>query len=164
MRITHFLVAASLALIPSVAAAQPSAPPRPADAARVTDAELALAVQLVEAMDMQGAAVNGVRVMLDAQVQVNPELREYRGILEDWANDIFTTDEAAQAFAQLYAETFTEAEMRDMLTFFLSPTGRRMTSEQAQITTRAEEIGRELAEAHSAELMIRLQAAMGEPD
>jgi hypothetical protein len=161
MRMTRFLFAAALALIPSVAAAQPSsAPPRPAEADRVSEAELALGRQLVELMDLQGAAVNGVRVMLDAQISTNPELREYRSILEDWANDIFTTDEAAQAFAGLYAETFTEEELRDLVAFYQSRTGRRVTSEQTRVTRRAEQIGRDLAEAHSDELLIRLQGAM----
>jgi hypothetical protein len=164
MRITRVLVVFALVLTPSVAAAQPSAPPRPADAERVTDAELTLAQQLVELMDVQGAAVQGVRVMLNAQVAANPQLREYRGILEDWASDIFSGEEAGQAFARLYAETFTESELRDLIAFYESPTGRRVTSEQIHVTTRAEEIGRELAEAHSADLMIRLQAAMEEPD
>jgi uncharacterized protein len=162
MRIAHFVAACSLVLAPSLAAAQPTAaPPRPAEAAQVSEGEIALALQLVDLADMRGAALAGVGVMLDQQVEMQPELAPFRNILEDWAKDVFTSQEAADGFARLYAETFTEGELRDMVAFFRSPTGRRMASEQASISARAEEIGQQLAESRSEDLLSRLTEAMG---
>lgn len=166
MRIAPLLAACSLVLAPSLAAAQPSAPPpRPAEAAQVTDAELVLARELVRVADMQGSAALGVDVMLDQQMEMQPELAPYRSVLTEWARDVFSSDEAAEAFARLYAETFTESEIQDMITFYQSPTGRRLAAEQGVVSQRAAAIGQELAEAHAGDLMARLQAAMAEePD
>lgn len=157
MRISHFFAACSLVLAPSLVQAQPAAPPRPADAAEVPDTELQLGMQLIELLDVRGAAAAGIRLMMDAQVEAQPHLAPYRERMEAWANGIFSTPEAAQAYARLYAETFTEGELRDMIAFYQSPTGRRFTAEQSRLVAGGETIGRELAEAHLDELMELLE-------
>jgi hypothetical protein len=165
MRIAHFIAACSLVLAPSLAAAQPSSPPpRPAEAAQVTEAELVVARELVRVADMQGAAMAGVDVMLTQQMEMQPELAPYRSVLESWAKEVFSSDEAAEAFALLYAETFTEGEMRDMIAFYLSPTGRRLAAEQVSVSLRAAAIGQELAEARAPDLIARIEEAMSKPD
>lgn len=156
MRIIHFAVACSLVLAPSLAMAQPSTT-RPADATQAPDTELQLAAQLIELMDVRGAAAAGIRLMMNAQVEADPQMAPYRERLEAWANGIFSTPEAAGAYARLYAETFTEAELRDMVAFFSSTPGRRLTAEQASLVAGGEVIGRELAEAHLGELMTLLE-------
>jgi uncharacterized protein len=165
MRIARIFAICSLALVPSLAAAQPSsAPPRPADASAVTEAEIALAMEMVELMDVQGLAMSQVRGLMDQEMEAQPELAPFRGILEDWVGDIFSSPEAAQAFARLYAESFTEAELRGLIEFYNSPLGKRVTAEQSIIGTRAEEIGQALAEAHAEDLRMRLEKAMTEQE
>lgn len=161
MRITHVLLAGALAFVPAVAAAQPAnAPPRPANAAQVSDAELELATQLIGLADLQGAAMAGVTVMLDQQIESSPEIAPYRNLLEEWVRDVFNSPDATTAFARVYAETFTERELRDMIAFYQTPTGQRMVAEQGAIAMAGSRIGEELAQAHAGDLMARLGAAM----
>lgn len=163
MRSIRFVLAAALVLVPARAAAQPSTPPppsRPAEAAAVSDAELQLATRLLDLMDMKGNAAAGVRLMLDAQMLSNPQLMPYRRVLEEWGAELFDTPEATEAYSRMYAERFTEGEMRDMVAFYESPTGRRLAGEQQGLIRAGEQIGRQLAAAGQDDLMARLQKAM----
>ena len=162
MRLLRFLLALGLVALPARAAAQPATPPpsRPAEAAAVTEVEMQLSTRLLDLMDMRGTAAVGVRVMLDAQLQSNPELAPYRSILEEWARELFESREATDAYARMYAERFTEQELRDLVAWAESPTGRRAASEQLGLMRAGEEIGRRLATAGQEDLVARLQAAM----
>lgn len=158
------LLAGLLGVVPSLAAAQPAArPERPADAPLVTDTELALGRRLVDLLDLPGVAAAGVRLAMDQQMQMQPELAPYRDVLEEWAVNLFRGTDAADAFARLYAESFTEGELRHLVTFFESASGRRLAAEQASIAARAGELGQALAEAGSDDLRARLEKAMANP-
>lgn len=163
MRLRRFLLALALVAIPAGAAAQPSTPPppsRPAEAATVSEAELQLSTRLLDLIDMRGAAAAGLRMMLDVQMMSNPELGRYRRIVEDWARELFESREATDAYARMYAERFTEQELRDLVAFYESPTGRRLSAEQPEMIRASEQIGRLLAANGQPDLMERLQKAM----
>jgi uncharacterized protein len=161
MRFARFVVAAlAVALTPSLAGAQSAASPPPADAAAVTDAEIQLATRLMELMDIQGISATAVRTMLNAQMEINPEMEPFREVLEQWALDLFHQPEVLEQYARLYAGRFTESELRDLVVFYESPTGRRMAAEQPALIEGGEEIGRWLAEEGQGELMRMLQDAM----
>jgi uncharacterized protein len=165
MRVTRLLAAFALVLAPSVAAAQPAVPvppSRPADAAAAPEVELQLGLELVDALKLREAAIAAVRTAMDQQLESEPELAPYRDVLEGWATDLFRTPEAALEFARVYAETFTEAELRGLLAFYRSPLGRRLVAEQPEIMLRGEEIGERIAEANMDDLMERLDKAMEE--
>jgi hypothetical protein len=165
MRFRRFLLALALVAIPARAAAQNDTTPppsRPAEAAAVTEAELQLSTRLLDLMDMRGSAAAGVRMMLDTQLLANPELAPYRPILEEWARELFASQAATDAYARMYAERFTEGELRELVAFSESPTGRRAASEQQGLIRAGEEIGRQLATAAQDDLVARLQKAMEE--
>lgn len=144
-------------MIPALAGAQtPTTPAQPATA--VSAASLSLARELTTLMDLAGNASVGVDVMLDAMQTQNPELAQFRAVLQRWMRQIFTSEEASVAFARLYAETFTEAELRDILTFMRTPSGRRFAAAQGELTRRGGEVGKRLAEANQGELMQMLEA------
>jgi uncharacterized protein len=159
MRIRRFIPVLAVALAPSLAHAQPELPPRPAGAEQVTDAEITLGLQLVQLMNMQAAAEAGVQVALDQQMQT-AGMEEVREVLKDWVTEIFSAPESHQAFARIYAESFTEAELRGLVAFYQTPVGQRMAAEQGTLAIRGAEVGRELAEARQADLMQRLQAVL----
>lgn len=159
MRMMRTLLIACGLMVPAVGAAQPTTTPaQPATA--VSPASLSLARELTTLMDLGGNASAGVDVMLDAMQAQNPELAQFRAVLQRWMRQIFTSEEAAVAFARLYAETFTEAELRDIVTFIRTPSGRRFAAAQGELTRRGGELGQRLAEENQDELMQMLEAEM----
>jgi hypothetical protein len=124
---------------------------------------LAAARELMEVMHLQEVSVTGVRVMLDAQIQSNPALAPYRTAMNEWGSELFSGDEAKTAFATLYASVFSEADLRGLIAFYRTPLGQRLASSQVTLTTRGAEIGRDLALAHQADLMARIQRLAPQP-
>lgn len=152
------LAVACALLLPAGVAAQGAPPP-----VRIAPSHLAAARELVDAVRLVEVAATGVQVSIDEQIRGTPSLEPYRTLMKDWATSLFATDEAKNAFAGLYASTFTEAELRQLVAFYHTPLGMKLAGSQATLTVRGAEIGRNLAQAHQAELMARLQAAMAKP-
>ncbi len=157
MRMLRTLSIACGLMIPALAGAQTPATPAQPPAA-VSAESMALAREFTSMLDLAGNASAGVEVMLDAMQSQNPQLSEFRGVLERWLHKIFSSEEAAAAFARMYAEAFTQAELRDVVTFMRTPSGRRFAAAQGELVRRGAEIGQRLAEENQAELMQMLEA------
>jgi len=156
MRMIRILLLACGLMVPAVGAAQPTT--TPAQPATAVSAEaMSLAVELTTLLDLAGNASAGVDMMLDAMQAQNPQLSEFRGVLQRWMRKIFSSDEAATAFARVYAESFTEAELRDVVAFMRTPSGRRFAAAQGELMRRGGEVGKRLAEENQGELMQMLQ-------
>lgn len=159
MRMMRTLLLACGLMIPALAGAQ--TPATPAQPATPVSAEaMSLAVELTTLLDLAGNASAGVDMMLDAMQAQNPQLSEVRGVLQRWMGKIFSSEEAATAFARVYAESFTEAELRDVVAFMRTrtPSGRRFAAAQGELMRRGGEVGQRLAEENQDELMQMLEA------
>ncbi len=129
---------------------------RPAMAANPSPASLLLAKQIMQ--------IKGVDAMFPPLVRgvVDKVKNQFMQTNFMWAKDIneiaanLQNDYASRASelsdmtAKIYAEHFTEAELKDMLTFYQSPLGRKMVVEEPKVVdeamTRAGEWGDLLAE------------------
>jgi hypothetical protein len=126
---------------------------------------LAAARQLMEAAEVQKAAMAGVEVMIAEQVRTNPAMSRYRQTMLEWARAIFTGEDAVNAFAALYADAYTEDELRQLVAFYRTPLGQKMAANQTVLATRGAELGRQLAERKQGDLLARIQQvdAKGKP-
>lgn len=145
------LVVAALLAAPSAAQAQAAAPALP------SVSHLAAAGELVDLMQIEDAAMVAVLVSLDQQIKATPALGDFREVMEAWARDLFTSEGARLAFARLYAEEMSEADIRQLVAFYQTPVGRRLAGKQAALAARGAEVGQRLAEERQADLMQRVQ-------
>lgn len=162
MRITGWLLMGGL-LLPAAGWAQ-DAPPRPAGAEQVTDAELALAHDLIVALRTEETMRAGAEVMLTIQAQQNAEMARVLPAMREWVRSIYSKQEAMDAFARIYAEHFTEAELSGLVAFFQSPLGRRYASELGSLATAGGLMGARLAQENQADLVEQIQKVLGEQD
>jgi len=130
-----------------------------------TPSHMAVARELMEAAQVQKAAMAGVELTIGEQVRANPAMSRYRQVMMEWARSLFTSQEAINAFAALYADAFTEEDLRQMVAFYRTPVGQKMAASQGVLATRGAELGRELAERKQADLLARIQEvdAKGKP-
>lgn len=155
MRRTLVLLGFALAL---------STPAAAQEAARsFTPTRLAAARELLEVVNVQQISSAAVEVMLEQQIETNPEMAPYRATMLQWARDVFASEEARDAFSRLYAAEFTEEDLRALTAFYRTPLGKRLADSQGTLARRGGEVGRRLAESHQADLIARLAKVKVEP-
>ena len=156
MRIVTGLLIIGLAATPATMSGQDStARPAPPPGA------LAAANDLLVAMNSEQVMRVGATAAFDAQVKAQPLMAPFVGVMKEWAERTLTMKEMGPALARVYAEIFSEPELRQIIAFYRSPVGRKLAGALPQLTLRGMEIGSAVAEAHSDELqeMIAKRAA-----
>ncbi|HLM66618.1 MAG TPA: DUF2059 domain-containing protein [Longimicrobium sp.] len=152
MRRIVFALGFALALATPAAAQRDTLPAR-----SFTPSHLAAARELLQEIQIQKLSMAGVEAMFTEQIRANPEMGRYREAMLAWARDIFSSEEATNAFAALYAEAFSEEDVRALTAFYRTPLGQRVAAMQPVIATRGADLGRRLAERKQADLIARIQ-------
>jgi hypothetical protein len=159
MRIRLFSLALALVLAAPLSAQPATTPP----AAPIAPSHLAAAREYLELFRIVELGVAGAQMAMDQQIAANPELEPYRAAMLEWARDLFGGEEIRSAFAVIYAETFTEAEIRQLMDFARTPLGRKVAANQVSLTQRGAELGKRLAQEHQADLIARIEAVDAAP-
>ncbi|HXU34132.1 MAG TPA: DUF2059 domain-containing protein [Thermoanaerobaculia bacterium] len=154
------LTVALLVLWTVSAHAQPTgAAPRPA----VSSHEQAV-TELFQLMDLEKAMVGGATVMIDAQINSHPEIAPFRGVMIEWSSKYLTWDSMAPQLIKIYMDAFTEAETREMIAFYRTPTGRKALTKLPELFQKGAAVGAEIGKAHQAELAEMVRAKQKELD
>lgn len=106
-----------------------------------------------KSQDLGGAA----SALIDAQVRANPQIEPFRDILVQWTQRYINWEAMGPRMLELYMQTFTEGEIRDLLAFYRTPTGRKALEKLPVLMQEGMKIGEEMAQQHRGELdaMIR---------
>lgn len=124
-------------------------------------AGLQSAEELLKVMHLEKVTMDGINAAFDLQIQNNPTLTPYRDVMHEWAGKYLTWDSFAPKIAALYAQTFTERELRELTAFYRTPTGQKALAEMANLFQKSAAIGQEIGQQHQKELqeMMRARAA-----
>lgn len=151
------LLAGSLFAAPLAAQSSPAAA---ADSTAPTNgfapSHMKAARGLLAAMRFEQAAVATAMMSFDQQVAADPEAGIFRDLVEEWMYEVFTSEEAKEAFAGAYAGSFSESELADLTAFYRTPLGSRVADLQADLAAKGAEIGQRLAGARQADLEERI--------
>lgn len=172
-----FAIRAAIALVLSSAAA-PSVLAQQADTARATHdsivleresdpgpspARLALADSLLREMHVDTLLHESMKVGFEMMVRQQPTLAMYRDVFDQWAAKYLTWAEFGPPFKRLYAEEFTDDELRSLIAFYATPAGQKAASKQAELTQRGGEIGRAIGEKYSSQFQDMIRARLATP-
>jgi hypothetical protein len=139
---------------------------RPAAAANPSPASILIAKQIVELKGvtaMYAPLVRGVVEKVKNQfMQTNfmwgKDLNEIAANLErDYAPRVSQLVDAA---ARIYAEHFSEAELKELLVFYQSPTGRKMVVEEPKILDDSMNHAGQWGDTLSEEVIVKMRAEM----
>jgi uncharacterized protein len=149
-----------LALVVAIPLAAQNAPaPTPRT---VTPAARNLAREVVALLNMEKVVRAGVEAMFDLQVQQQPQMAPFRATMQAWADRHVSGPELLDKIVDIYAEEFSERELRDLVAFYRTPTGRRVAEVSPLLSKRGAEAGAAVAQAHIAELQQMLEARAAE--
>jgi hypothetical protein len=97
----------------------------------------------------------------DAMVSVlrnNRELQPYEDVIRAWYRKTMAKSDFEAKIVALYAETFTEQELRELAGFYRSPLGQKALAKMPELTKRGAEIGAQAARNNQAELEQMMEA------
>jgi hypothetical protein len=141
------LIAATALFLPISTHAQDGAARR-----TPTPGGIAAAEQLLNLMNTEQVMRAAITATFDAQVKAQPLMAPFMDVMREWADRVITMKEMGPQLATVYAEYFSQAELRELVALYQSPIGRRLASVLPELTRRGSEIGAAVAEAHTAEL------------
>ncbi|HYU31394.1 MAG TPA: DUF2059 domain-containing protein [Thermoanaerobaculia bacterium] len=118
------------------------------------EAAAALLDVMKEAQDLAGV----VGPLVEAQIRANPQIEPFRDILLDWTARYFNWDAIGPQMIDLYMRTFTESELRDLVAFYRTPTGRKALEKMPALMQEGVKIGESIAQQHSGELENMIKA------
>lgn len=115
------------------------------------------AAAVLRVMGLERSMMAGATAMVDLQIQQNPTLAPYREVMLKWVEKYMTWDAVAPALIDLYTETFTESELKELIAFYKTPTGQKTLTELPGLMQKGAALGVEIGKTHAPELeqMIR---------
>lgn len=92
----------------------------------------------------------------------NPELAPYEDVIRAWTQKVFAGDDFELEIAKLYMAAFSEAELRELTTFYKTPIGQKALATLPELMKKGAELGMRRGQEHSAELGEMLEKARRE--
>ena len=121
-------------------------------------ASAAAAMELFKVMKLPTNVQDTAAAMIDSEVSRNPGLNPFRETMLQWLKKYMTWDAMVPQLTKLYTETFTDAELKQMATFYGSPAGQKSLEKLPVLMQRTAMIGAGLAQPHSDELKAAMAA------
>lgn len=126
-------------------------------------ARLALADSLLHEMHVDSLVHESMKVGFDLMVQQQPALGTYRDVFNAWSAKYLTWAEFGPPFTRLYAQEFTEDELRSLIAFYATPAGQKAAWKQAELAKAGGAIGREIGEKYSPQFQEMIRARIAAP-
>ncbi len=136
----------------------PSAPPAPT----APPGALKASAELVETMALQATFNEGKEAMIKAQVQSNPALAQYEDLMRQFVEKYLTWDQVKDQYVNIYANMFTEPELRELIQLYQTPTGKKLLSSMPEIMNRSMQITQRQLQPHLPELQQQIMARVQE--
>jgi uncharacterized protein len=137
----------------ALGAQEPAAAARPA----ISAGHRAAAAELLVVTETERQLREGIASAFDLQVRANPLLGPFRDVMQRYADKYLDWATMQPELVDVYASTFSEPELRDMIAFYRTPTGRRVVRLLPEVTARAQQVAERRVAAHVDELNRMIQ-------
>ncbi|HEX8245666.1 MAG TPA: DUF2059 domain-containing protein [Longimicrobium sp.] len=117
------------------------------------------AMDLLVAMHVPETLEASLNTSLQVQLQGNPQLRGMETVLRQFFARYLSWNNLKAQYADLYANAFSEEELREMADFYRTPVGQKMALSAPALMRQGAELGERTVREHMPELqeMIRQQ-------
>ena len=115
--------------------------------------------ELMQTMHADKTFHDALSAAFDAQIQSNPAMAPYRGTLQAFADKYLTWEAMGPQLTAVYAELFTESELKDLIAFYKTPTGQKLASQAATLSSKGQTISLTILQQHQTELMDMMRQA-----
>ena len=116
------------------------------------------AEQTLSLMDMETVLKKSVDEMMKAQIQANPTIAPFEGVMRQFFAKHMSWDSLKADLVKVYMEEFSEQELKDLNAFYQTPTGKKAVQSMPTLMSKGSQIGTQKVQQH----MPELQAAIAE--
>jgi len=123
------------------------------------DGRAAAAMELLVSMRMDRTMADSMEQMLQLQIQQNPAIAPYKEVMRRFLAKYMSWESLKGEFARIYAEEFTEQELRDLIAFYKTPTGVKSISKMPALMAKGGQLGMQRVQQNMGELneMLRVE-------
>ena len=118
----------------------------------------AAAETLLGLMDMPRVMSQSVDSMLDAQVKQNPAIAPYQAQMKAFFAKYMSWDSMKTDMVKLYEDEFSEAELKELITFYQTPVGKKTIQKMPLLLAKGAELGQKRVQEHLPELQAAIAA------
>ena len=108
--------------------------------------------KLLKLTHMEQKINESVDNVLQMQLQQSPQLEPHRQALHDFLHKHIGWHSMKEAIVAMYIKTFSEAELKEMNAFYITPTGQRVISDVPQLVERRNQLARQRMQENIGEL------------
>jgi hypothetical protein len=127
-----------------------------------TASHLEAANELLALVDAEDQVAMSSSMVLAAMMETDPELSLFEDVIEKWLTEVVDWDAVMAQMAVLYTESFTEAELREISAFYVTPVGKKCISELPDLMERGGELGQEAMTTYAPQLETMIMQRIGE--
>ena len=113
--------------------------------------------ELLLCMNIDETMMQTVDGMLELELQSNPQLIIYKDTMREFFTKHMTGQAMRDAFARMYMDTFTEKEIRDLIEFYSTETGKKAIKTLPELTQKGAIWGQETVMNNIEELQLMIQ-------
>lgn len=99
------------------------------------------AEQLLDMMEMDSLMQKSIRQLLQVQLQRQPQMEPYKDVMLEFLSSYLSWDKLKNEYVDIYVSEFSEKELRDMIAFYETDTGKKAMSKLPQLMSRGAQIG-----------------------
>ncbi|MBU0550863.1 DUF2059 domain-containing protein [Myxococcota bacterium] len=125
------------------------------DAARLKAAE-----ELLLVMDLEKTFSESIKQQVDLQVRQNPMIAPFREVMLEFFEKYMSWESLKGDMANIYAEAFTVEEIKDLVKFYNTPTGKKASLKLPELASKGAELGMTRVQKHMPELQSMIQKKM----
>ena len=124
-----------------------------------TPGEAAAVRELLEASRTRENFIRAMELGMEqgGMAQMTPAMRT---VLREFMDEHFRYEDLEPAFVRMYADAFTEQEIRDLAAFYRTPLGQRVVETLPEITAASQRIAMERLQTVMPQLMQQIMEAM----
>ena len=119
---------------------------------------LQAAYELFDSVDMKGTLDATMEKMMQLQLQQNPALLPYRGVMQSFLRKYLSYESLRDELAKIYSEEFSEGELHEITQFYKTQTGQKALKKIPLLTEKGAQLGMSRVQGHLPEFKAMIEA------
>lgn len=112
-----------------------------------SDSHLAAAEELLTVTRVAEVTDSAIDTMLKAQINAAPALANYQDILREFLQENVSWNAVKEDVTRMYAESFTESELRELIEFNQTPVGQKSVRLMPELMEKGAALGQQRVQA-----------------